>query len=79
MREIAITRCVRPDVSSLARDGSPYAAAGNRPDDAAFDITSSTTVGLRAPNGAGVGGCRSERRSVPAESGGSREVTITRC
>jgi len=79
MREVAITRCVRPDVSSLARDGSPYAAAGNRPDDAAFDITSSTTLGLRAPNGAGVGGCRSERRSVPAESGGSREVTITRC
>jgi hypothetical protein len=82
MREVAITRCVRPDVSSLARptggDGSPYVAEGSK-DEKAFDVTSVGTVaaGLRAPNGAG--GCRSERHSVPAEGGGNREVTITRC
>jgi hypothetical protein len=79
MREVAITRCVRPDVSSLARsagsDSGPYAAAGDRPDEQSFDITSATTAGLRAPNG----GCRSERHSVPAEGGGTHEVTITRC
>jgi hypothetical protein len=85
MRNIAITRCIRPDVSSLARpagsDSGPYAAEGNRPDQDAFDITSATTVaaGLRAPDVAHVGGCRSERQSVPSESGGRHEVTITRC
>jgi hypothetical protein len=83
MRDIAITRCVHPDVSSLARpagsDSGPYAGDRNRPDEEAFDITSASTAaaGLRAPNGAG--GCRSERHSVPAEGGGNREVTITRC
>jgi hypothetical protein len=83
MRNIAITRCVRPDVSSLARpagsDSGPYAADRNRRDEEAFDITSATTVGLRLPGGALVGGCRSETRTVPAEGGGSHEVTITRC
>jgi hypothetical protein len=81
-REIAITRCIRPDVSSLARAGSrdsgPYAAEGNRPDDEAFDITSAVAAGLREPN-VRIGGCRSETQSVPAEDGGSRDVTITRC
>jgi hypothetical protein len=82
MRNIAITRCVHPDVSSLARpagwDSGPY-AEGNRPDEEAFDITSTSTVGLRAPGVARVGGCRSERQNVPSESGGRHEVTITRC
>jgi hypothetical protein len=84
-REIAITRCIHPGVSSLARpageDSDPHAADGNRPDAEAFDITSATTVaaGLRESNVVRVGGCRSETRSVPAEGGGSRDVTITRC
>jgi hypothetical protein len=83
MRNITITRCVHPDVSSLARpagsDIGPYAAEGNRPDEEAFDITSTSTAGLRAPGVARVGGCRSETRTVPAEGGGRHEVTITRC
>jgi hypothetical protein len=84
-REIAITRCVHPGISSLARPGGegsgPYAADANRADDEAFDITSATAVaaGWRGPNGVRAGGCRSETRSVPAEDGGSRDVTITRC
>ena len=82
MRNIAITRCVHPDVSSLARpagwDSGPY-AEGNRPDEEAFDITSASTVGLHAPGVARAGGCRSETRTVPAEGGGRHEVTITRC
>jgi hypothetical protein len=84
-REITITRCIHPGVSSLAGPGGegsgPYAADANRPDDEAFDITSATAVaaGLRGPNVVRVGGCRSETRSVPAEGGGSRDVTITRC
>jgi hypothetical protein len=79
-REIAITRCIRPDVSSLAgsRDSGPYAAEGNRPDDEALDITSAVAAGLREPN-VRIGGCRSETKTVPAEDGGSRDVTITRC
>jgi hypothetical protein len=83
MRNITITRCIHPDVSSLARPAGsgagPYAADGNQPDEEAFDITSASAAaaGLRAPNGAG--GCRSERHSVPAEGGGNHEVTITRC
>jgi hypothetical protein len=83
MRNITITRCVHPDVSSLASPADlpsgPYAADRNRPDDETFDITSATTGGLGLPGGARVGGCRSERHSVPAESGGNHEVTITRC
>jgi len=84
IRHITITRCVRPDVSMLARpagsNSGPYAAEGNRPDEEAFDITSASTVaGLRTPNVARVGGCRSETRTVPAEGGGRHEVTITRC
>jgi hypothetical protein len=83
MRNITITRCVHPDVSSLARpagsDIGSYAADGHRPDEEAFDITSASTVGLRAPGVARVGGCRSETRTVPAEGGGRHEVTITRC
>ena len=83
-REISITRCIRPGVSSLARpageDSGPYAADGNRPDDETIDITSATAVaaGLRGPN-VRIGGCRSETHAVPAEGGGSRDVTITRC
>jgi hypothetical protein len=85
MRNITITRCIHPDVSSLARpagsNSGPYAAEGNRPDEEAFDITSASagTEGLRAPGVARVGGCRSETRTVPAEGGGNHEVTITRC
>jgi hypothetical protein len=85
-RNIAITRCVHPDVWArpAGSDSGPYAADGNRPDEEAeeaFDITSASTVaaGLRAPGVARVGGCRSETRTVPAEDGGKHEVTITRC
>src|ERR1700704_2672312 len=83
-REVSITRCIHPGVSSLARpareDSGPYAADRNRADDEAFDITSAPPVaaGLREPN-VRVGGCRSETQTVPAEDGGRRDVTITRC
>jgi hypothetical protein len=84
-RDIAITRCVRPDVSSLARpagwESGSYAAAGDRPDDDGFEITSATTVPqrLREPALVNAGGCRIEARTVPAEGGGERKITITRC
>ncbi len=84
-REITITRCVHPAVPPLARpsgwDSGLYAAAGNRTDDAAFDITSPTTVAARPrePDSVSAGGCRIEARSVPAEGGGDRKITITRC
>jgi hypothetical protein len=56
-RDIAITRCVRPDVSSLARpagwDSGPYAAADNRRVDDAVEITSASGATRRYPARAG--------------------------
>jgi hypothetical protein len=84
-RDIAITRCVRPDVSSLARpagwDSGPYAAADDRRDGDAFEVTSASGAPRksREPDFVSAGGCRIEARTVPAEGGGERKITITRC
>jgi hypothetical protein len=82
-RDVTITRCVRPAIPPLARpdwDSGSYVADRNRPDVETSDFTASTVMaGLREPNFVRAGGCRSETRTVPAEGGGERHVTITRC
>lgn len=67
-RSVSITKC-----AVRAGQTGPYNAVAQPADDAEL------TTGSIADKRADAPGCRADTRTVPAEGGGERKVTITRC
>jgi hypothetical protein len=69
-RSVSVTRCA-PATTGQA---GPYGAVAQRSDDAGL-TTGSIADDMRSD----APGCRADTRTVPAEGGGERKITITRC
>jgi len=69
-RTVSVTKCA----VRAADQAGPFNAVAQRPDD-----TELTTGSIAADRRGDAPGCRADTRTVPAEGGGERKVTITRC